>query len=95
AIGDAMGMPSELWPIQKIRKKFDGKITDFMDGTQDNEIALNFSRGEYTDDTNQAFAILDALIEAHWEPKQEILVKHIMEWANKVGAWKNNILGPS
>ncbi|SYV99695.1 putative (phospho)hydrolase [Oenococcus oeni] len=95
AIGDAMGMPSELWPIQKIRKKFDGKITDFMDGTQDNEIALNFSRGEYTDDTNQAFAILDALIETHWEPKQEILVKHIMEWANKVGAWKNNILGPS
>ncbi len=95
AIGDAMGMPSELWPIQKIREKFNGKITDFMDGTKDNDIALNFSRGQYTDDTNQAFAILDALIETNWEPKQEVLVKHIMKWANEVGAWKNNILGPS
>lgn len=95
AIGDAMGMPSELWPIQKIREKFNGKITDFLDGPDDNDIAINFKAGEYTDDTNQAFAILDALIETDWKPDTKILVKHIMKWANEVGAWDNNILGPS
>lgn len=95
AIGDAMGMPTELWPIQRIRTKFNGKVTTFLDGTDDNDIAINFKAGEYTDDTNQAFAILDALIENNWEPDSDILVKHIMAWADKVGAWDNNILGPS
>lgn len=95
AIGDSMGMPSELWPVQTIRRKFNGKITGFLDGTDDNDIAINFKAGEYTDDTNQAFAILDALIETNWVPNTTILVKHIMKWANEVGAWDNNILGPS
>lgn len=95
AIGDSMGMPTELWPIQKIRDKFGRNITTFLDGTDDNDIAINFKAGEYTDDTNQAFAILDALIETNWEPDTKVLVKHIMKWADAVGAWTNNILGPS
>ena len=95
AIGDAMGMPTELWPLEKIRAKFGRHITEFLDGTSDNDIAQHFTAGEYTDDTNQAFAILDALIETNWQPNQQVLVKHIMAWANQVGAWDNNVLGPS
>lgn len=95
AIGDVMGMPTELWPIQKIQAKFGKNITTFLDGTEDNDIAINFKAGEYTDDTNQAFAILDALIETDWQPNTKVLVKHIMQWADRVGAWTNNILGPS
>ena len=95
AIGDAMGMPTELWPIQKIQAKFGKNITTFLDGTEDNDIAINFKAGEYTDDTNQAFAILDALIETDWQPNTKVLVKRIMQWADRVGAWTNNILGPS
>ena len=95
AIGDAMGMPTELWPIQQIQAKFGKHITTFLDGTEDNDIAINFKAGEYTDDTNQAFAILDALIETNWQPDTRVIVKHIMKWADQVGAWTNNILGPS
>lgn len=95
AIGDAMGMPTELWPIEKIRAKFGKNITTFLDGTEDNDIAINFKAGEYTDDTHQAFAILDALIETNWVPDTKVIVKHLMKWANEVGAWDNNILGPS
>lgn len=95
AIGDSMGIPTELWPIQKIRTKFGKHITTFLDGTTDNDIAVYFEAGEYTDDTNQAFAILDGLIENNWQPNSHILVKHIMEWADAVDAWTNNILGPS
>lgn len=95
AIGDAMGMPSELWPVETIRRQFGGLITKFLDGPQNNDIALNFTKGQYTDDTNQALAILDSLIETNWQPDQKNLVKHIMTWADAVGAWDNNILGPS
>lgn len=95
AIGDAMGMPSELWPVEKIRQQFGGLITKFLDGPQNNDIALNFTKGQYTDDTNQALAILDSLIETNWQPDQKNLVKHVMAWADAVGAWDNNILGPS
>lgn len=95
AIGDAMGMPSELWPVQQIRQQFNGRIKTFLDGPSNNDIAVNFTKGEYTDDTNQALAILDSLIETHWQPNQQNLVQHIMKWADEVGAWENNILGPS
>lgn len=95
AIGDAMGMPTELWPVQTVHERFGGKVTTFLDGTSDNDIAINFKAGEYTDDTNQAFAILEALIETDWRPDTKVLVRHIMDWANKVGAWDKNILGPS
>ncbi|MFT8606433.1 ADP-ribosylglycohydrolase family protein [Liquorilactobacillus ghanensis] len=95
AIGDAMGMPTELWTVQKIKEKFQGGVTTFLDGTDDNDIAMNFKAGEYTDDTNQAFAILDALIENNWVPDSRILIRHIMRWADAVDAWDNNVLGPS
>lgn len=95
AIGDAMGMPSELWSIQHIRQYFGGKITTFLDGPQSNDIALNFTKGQYTDDTNQALVILDALIENNWRADQKILVQHVMDWADDIKAFENNILGPS
>lgn len=95
AIGDAMGMPSELWPVEQIKKQFKGKITQFLDGPANNDVAVNFTYGQYTDDTNQALAILDSLIETDWQPDSHNLVAHIMKWANEVGAWNHNILGPS
>lgn len=95
AIGDAFGMPSELWPIEQIHAYFKHPITEFLDGPSSNNVACNFTKGEYTDDTNQALAIIDALIETDWHPDQACLVDHIMQWANEVDAWHNNILGPS
>ena len=31
ALGDAMGMPAELWGRERARKFFGGKITEFID----------------------------------------------------------------
>lgn len=95
AIGDAMGMPTELWPVQKIQATFGRQITTFLDGPNDNDIATNYTAGEYTDDTSQAFAILTALIETNWRPNPDTIMHHIMIWADRAGAWENNILGPS
>ena len=49
AIGDAIGMPSELWPVENIRDQFGGKITTFLDGPDNNDIAKNFKKGQFRD----------------------------------------------
>ena len=39
ALGDAMGMPAELWGRERARKFFGGKITGFIDGPKENDVA--------------------------------------------------------
>lgn len=39
AIGDAMGMPSELWPVERIHHEL-GEITDFCRGPQATRLPL-------------------------------------------------------
>lgn len=95
AIGDAMGMPSELWPVERISQQFNGPIKTFMAGPQANPVAMNYQRGAFTDDTGQALAIIDSLIETRWQPDQQNLVQHLLRWATAAGAWEHNILGPS
>ena len=34
-LGDAFGVPGELWPRAKVRERF-GRITEFLDGPADN-----------------------------------------------------------
>ena len=53
ALGDSMGMPSELWGREKVRKYF-GKIESLLDGPKENSVACNYKRGQFTDDTGQA-----------------------------------------
>lgn len=95
AIGDAMGMPTELWPVERIRQTFGQHITTFLAGTPDNVVARYYQAGEYTDDTAQAFAILDALIATNWQPDQQVIAEHLLRWADHADAWHRNILGPS
>lgn len=54
-LGDALGVPGELWPRGKVRARF-GHIDTFLDGTPDNIVACYFKAGHYTDDSAQATA---------------------------------------
>ncbi|WJV54323.1 ADP-ribosylglycohydrolase family protein [Pectobacteriaceae bacterium CE90] len=94
AVGDAMGMPSELWPQEKVRHYF-GWISDFLPGPDENIAAKGFIAGEYTDDTQQAIALLNAVIEANGEVEPERIAKHILSWADHINAFEKNVLGPS
>lgn len=94
AIGDAMGMPPELWSRKRVIERY-GEITDFLDGDPDNEISYQYKRGQFTDDTAQAITILDSLIETNFVPDGESIANHILEWAKKEKAFENNILGPT
>lgn len=94
AIGDAMGMPPELWSRRRLKKEY-GRITDFLDGCPENIISYQYKAGNFTDDTAQAFAILDSLMETGFVPETGSIASHILAWAERENAFENNILGPT
>ena len=48
ALGDAMGMPAELWGRKRV-KAFFGRIEGFLDGPAENDVAFNYKKGQFTD----------------------------------------------
>ena len=94
ALGDAMGMPSELWGRDKVRKFF-GKIESLLDGPKENSVACNYKRGQFTDDTGQAFVLVESLNSTNFKPNSKDIAERLLKWAEKEKAFENNILGPT
>lgn len=94
AIGDALGMPSELWSRRRV-KDFFGRIETFLDGPQENDAAKYFHVGQFTDDTSQALILLDSLFENEFIPDERIVADKLINWAYSMDAFSKNILGPS
>ena len=94
ALGDAMGMPSELLSRRRIREIF-GRITTFEDSPEENPAAIDMTKGQFTDDTAQALVILDSLRENDFVPDKQIIAKNLIQWALDTDAFSKNILGPS
>lgn len=94
ALGDAMGMPSELWGREKVRKYF-GKIEGLLDGPSENSVACNYKKGQFTDDTGQALVIIDSLNDTNFKPNSKYIATKLLKWAEKENAFENNILGPT
>lgn len=94
AIGDAMGMPSELWPKRRIINHF-GWIERFLPGPKENIAACEFSAAEFTDDTHQCIALMDALDENSGVTDPLTIARHILLWARRCQAFEKNILGPT
>ncbi len=93
-LGDAFGVPGELWPREKLRERF-GYITDFLDGPQDNIVACYFKAGHYTDDSAQAFVILNDLLKYQKVPEVKILAQDLIAWVESMNGFEINLLGPS
>lgn len=94
ALGDAMGMPSELWPRSRVKSYF-GWIDRFLPGSQENNAACYFNTAEFTDDTSMALALADAIIECNGEIDPAIIGRNIMTWAENFDAFNKNVLGPT
>lgn len=93
-LGDAMGMPSELWPRTRIKNHF-GWIDRFLPGPSENIAACYFNAAQYTDDTSMAIALADALIECEGQIEPMVIGRHILQWALAFDAFEKNILGPA
>lgn len=93
-LGDALGVPGELWPREKVRSRF-GWIEDFLDGPEDNIVACYFKAAHYTDDSAQAFVILKALLDYGTVPPVEELARRLIAWVESMNGFEINLLGPS
>ena len=94
ALGDAMGMPGELWVPQKIRHTF-GWLSGFHPAPPGHEIVDGFVAGQVTDDTQQAFMLAATICEAGGELRAEDVARELVAWADRVNASAGNFLGPS
>lgn len=94
ALGDAMGMPSELWPRARVIEHF-GAITEFLPGPDGHFIVDGYSAGQVTDDTQQTIMLAGAIIDGDGTVDAVTVAKHIVAWADRVGASEGNFLGPS
>lgn len=95
ALGDAMGMPSELWGRKRIKNYFKNKIEEFLDGPSENDVACNYKKGQVTDDTGQALVLLESIVATDYLPNSKDIAGRLLEWADRENAFENNILGPT
>lgn len=93
-LGDALGVPGELWPREKVRARY-GHIDEFLDGAADNIVACYFKAGHYTDDSAQAFVVLNAIERAGTVPSVQVLAADLIEWVKSMNGFEINLLGPS
>ena len=94
ALGDAMGMPSELWPRTRVKAHF-GWIDRFLPGPEENNAACYFQRAEFTDDTSMALCLADALLARNGQIDPDLIGRNILDWALKFDAFNKNVLGPT
>ncbi|WP_034947210.1 ADP-ribosylglycohydrolase family protein [Erwinia oleae] len=94
ALGDAMGMPSELWPRSRVKQHF-GWIDRFLPGPAENNAACYFNEAEFTDDTSMALALADAIISCDGAIEPEVIGRNILNWAESFDAFNKNVLGPT
>ncbi|MGF1884706.1 ADP-ribosylglycohydrolase family protein [Photobacterium profundum] len=94
ALGDSMGMPSELWPRTRVKAYF-GWIDRFLPGPAENNAACYFDACHFTDDTSMALALADAILECDGTVVPEIIARNVMTWADGFDAFNKNVFGPS
>lgn len=94
ALGDSMGMPSELWPRTRVKAHF-GWIDRFLPGPAENNAACYFDACHFTDDTSMALALADAILECDGAIVPEIIARNVMTWADGFDAFNKNVFGPS
>ncbi|WP_375749240.1 ADP-ribosylglycohydrolase family protein [Vibrio sp. HN007] len=94
ALGDSMGMPSELWPRSRVKSHF-GWIDSFLPGPAENNAACYFDACQFTDDTSMALALADAIVECDGDIVPEVIARNILNWADGFDAFNKNIFGPS
>jgi ADP-ribosylglycohydrolase len=96
AIGDALGMPTQMMSRDEVVSVFGQLLVDFEPAPTDHPIAEGMTAGRITDDTEQAILLGAQLIQGNGEVD-------IRNWANALIAWEEamkargslDLLGPS
>lgn len=95
AIGDALGMPTQLMSRAGIAETF-GIIDGFRDGPADHPIAAGMPAGSVTDDTEQALLLATALIDGDGVIEPRDFARRLASWEDEMRARGSlDLLGPS
>ena len=81
AVGDALGAPFEFRPTGLYRSTFPQPVLDGM-GEMIGGGAFNWAPGEFTDDTQMALALSEALLAADGVCEPERIWNHFVAWSH-------------
>jgi ADP-ribosylglycohydrolase len=93
ALGDAWAMPALLTPSDTW-ERYGGWIKEFLPGPEDHPVHSGLSAGRVTDDTEQAFALAEAIIQDQ-RVTIEGAARAIVAWYERVGGDNCPYVGPS
>jgi ADP-ribosylglycohydrolase len=95
AIGDALGMPTQLLSPEEVVRQF-GELNGFEPATADHPIAAGMPAGSITDDTEQALLLAHALIDGAGHIDPEGFAHALVRWEDDMRARGSlDLLGPS
>lgn len=95
AIGDAMGMPTQTLPRDRIAELY-GDIREFRDAAAGHPVSHGLKAGTITDDTEQTLLLARHLIERHGGFDNGVWAETLLRWERETHArGVNDLLGPS
>jgi ADP-ribosylglycohydrolase len=95
AIGDALGMPTQLMSRAAIAAQF-GELLGFRPAAADHPLAAGMAAGSITDDTEQAILLARLLIQGNGRVDAAEFASALVEWENGMRARGSlDLLGPS
>ena len=95
AIGDALGMPTQMLPRDTVRELF-GELPWFAPGPEVNPICAGLPAGRVTDDTDQAVILARTLLDGDGSIDLALLADRLLGWERAMAAAGSlDLLGPS
>jgi len=95
ALGDALGMPTQLLSPQEIRNDY-GHVARFLPPTADHPVSKGLPAGMITDDTEQTLLLAEQLLEGGERFDHAAWVERLLAWEADVKARGSyDLLGPS
>ncbi len=95
ALGDAMGMPTQLLSPAEI-KRYYGFVDDFVAPTPDHPVSQGLSAGAITDDTEQTLLLSSVLLGSAGGFDHHAWVNALIRWEEEIKARGGyDLLGPS
>jgi ADP-ribosylglycohydrolase len=96
AIGDALGMPTQLLSRQQIVDRWGPLLTGFEAAPDDHQIAAGMPAGTVTDDTEQAVLLAGLLVRGNGTVDPGELAAALLAWERAMAARGSlDLLGPS
>jgi len=96
AIGDALGMPTQMLPREQITARYGRVLTGFHSAPADHPLAAGMSAGSITDDTEQALLLARLLVDGAGTIDAAELARRLAAWEDDMRARGSlDLLGPS